>query len=87
MKGINNSQEDAEQIAYTFNNRDAFEIKLMPLVKDSLREENNTTNEDVDEFYRKLLSAGVNIPIRIRQILGKNIESGCGNTYNKWAEK
>lgn len=85
IKGLNDRQEDAEMIASYFNDR-PFEIKLMALVDGSLENYPKTTKEDVLEFQNKLLKAGVNIPIRIREILGKNIESGCGNTYNTWAQ-
>lgn len=86
IKGLNDREEDAKMIAKHLNGR-PFDLKLMALVKGSLEGHPDTTKEDMVEFQNKLLAAGVNIPIRVREILGTNIESGCGNTYNKWSAK
>jgi 23S rRNA (adenine2503-C2)-methyltransferase len=86
INGVNNQEEDAVQLAKFFNDR-PFEIKLMALVKNSLEGVKNTSNRDVEMFHRKLIKAGLNIPIRIRKIHGSNIFSGCGNTITTWANK
>lgn len=78
IKGVTDTEDDARRIAEFFNDR-PFEIKLMALTKDSLRGIENTTEKDVENFLKKLLAAGVNIPIRIRKIWGSSILSGCGN--------
>ncbi|MEI7890428.1 MAG: response regulator [bacterium] len=86
IHNITDRAEDAEMIASFFNNR-PFEIKLMCLVKGSLVSAPNTSMNHVEKFKEKLQKANVNIPIRIREILGTEIYSGCGNTIAEWTLK
>ena len=77
IKGVNDREKDAVMIAKFLNNR-PFTLKLMALVDGSF-DDVVTTDQDVEEFKKICLDAGVTIPIRIKKIFGKNIASGCGN--------
>lgn len=83
IKGVNDRQEDAEMLAKFFGGR-PFEIKLMALCEGSLPGV-STSDEDVELFGQCLRE--LNVPFRIRKILGKNIQSGCGNTQVSWLGK
>jgi adenine C2-methylase RlmN of 23S rRNA A2503 and tRNA A37 len=76
IRGKTDSAKDAEMLSAFLKDR-PFRVKLMALSPGSLTEE-TCSSQDVKNFSRKLDDLGVNV--RIREILGADICSGCGST-------
>jgi adenine C2-methylase RlmN of 23S rRNA A2503 and tRNA A37 len=80
FKGVNDSQEDAEEIARFFKDK-PFNIKLMAGCPGSLGRTPDITEEEVRAFAEKIIAAGMpRERVRFREIFGVEGKAGCGNT-------
>ncbi len=84
FKGFNDSSESVKEFAALLKDRSPkwFKIKLQKGAEGSL-DGPDTSDQDVADFEKELIKAGVKHDIRIRNIEGDEF-SGCGRTRTHW---